>query len=282
MRERRPYRGRLLSVLSSATRVFGKRILVNRQPRLEHHRSRRRLPLPIRRRVRVPPAQDPHVVSFSPIYHWTEQKIRVHTFYCVLALTIARLMRRHVHQHDLDLSVPALLDALARVQESVLLYPSGSRGRPKARHILTDRDAIQRRLYDIFGLDRWAPGTRSWVIHQANPRNTDDLQQPVLPRSGPSGEGDRGWAISQVCGEVSEVFTARIVDEGKLGAFVVLVSFLVTFVGVRVITHAVRRKGTWFRNVRVARIHVHHLVPGIVLIGCQAVDNPPRAPSRWC
>jgi enamine deaminase RidA (YjgF/YER057c/UK114 family) len=30
--------------------------------------------------------KDPHVVSFSPMHHWTESKIRVHMFYCVLAL----------------------------------------------------------------------------------------------------------------------------------------------------------------------------------------------------
>jgi putative ABC transport system ATP-binding protein len=29
------------------------------------------------------------------MHHWTEQKIRVHVFYCVLALAIAHLMRRH-------------------------------------------------------------------------------------------------------------------------------------------------------------------------------------------
>ena len=38
--------------------------------------------------------KDPHVVSFSPMHHWTDSKIRVHVFYCVLALTIAHLMRR--------------------------------------------------------------------------------------------------------------------------------------------------------------------------------------------
>src|SRR6266567_4123530 len=30
--------------------------------------------------------KDPHVVSFSPMHHWTEHNIRVHTFTCVLAL----------------------------------------------------------------------------------------------------------------------------------------------------------------------------------------------------
>jgi transposase len=38
--------------------------------------------------------KDPHVVSFGPMHHWTDSKIRVHVFYCVLALTIAHLMRR--------------------------------------------------------------------------------------------------------------------------------------------------------------------------------------------
>jgi transposase len=30
--------------------------------------------------------KDPHVVSFSPMHHWTEHNIRVHVFTCVLAL----------------------------------------------------------------------------------------------------------------------------------------------------------------------------------------------------
>jgi hypothetical protein len=38
--------------------------------------------------------KDPHVVSFSPMRHWTDHMIRVHVFYCVLALTIVHLMRR--------------------------------------------------------------------------------------------------------------------------------------------------------------------------------------------
>ena len=28
------------------------------------------------------------------MFHWTDQKIRVHVFYCVLALMVARLMVR--------------------------------------------------------------------------------------------------------------------------------------------------------------------------------------------
>jgi hypothetical protein len=38
--------------------------------------------------------KDRDVVSFSPMFHFTEQNIRVHAFYCVLALSLAPLMAR--------------------------------------------------------------------------------------------------------------------------------------------------------------------------------------------
>jgi len=53
--------------------------------------------------------KDPHVVSFSPMHHWTEHNIHVHVFTCVLALQIAHLMRRQAAQAGLRLSVRELL-----------------------------------------------------------------------------------------------------------------------------------------------------------------------------
>ena len=100
--------------------------------------------------------KDPHVVGFSPMFHWTDSKIRVHVFYCVLALAIAHLMRRQAHRAGLDLSVRELLATLAGIQETVLIYP-GTQGRPRARRILTDTNATQRKLYNLFNLDTHAP-----------------------------------------------------------------------------------------------------------------------------
>ena len=100
--------------------------------------------------------KDPAVVSFSPMFHWTDQKIRVHAFYCVLALAVARLMVREASRAGLAMSVRELLSSLAGIEETVLLY-AGERGRPRARHMLTDMDPTQRRLYDLFGLDDYAP-----------------------------------------------------------------------------------------------------------------------------
>src|SRR5271166_5577379 len=100
--------------------------------------------------------KDPRVVSFSPMHHWTDHNIQVHVFTCVLALQLAHLMRYRARQEGLDLSVRELLGQLGRIEETVLVYPSTG-GRPKARRMTTELTGHQPRLYQIFGLARWAP-----------------------------------------------------------------------------------------------------------------------------
>jgi len=100
--------------------------------------------------------KDPHVVSFSPMWHWTDSKIRVHLSYCVTALAVAHLMRRQARQGGLDLSVRELLAQLAGIEETLLLYPSTG-GRPRARRMLTEMTPTQQQLYEIFNLDQYAP-----------------------------------------------------------------------------------------------------------------------------
>ena len=89
------------------------------------------------------------------MHHWTEHNIRVHTFTCVLALQVARLMRLKAERASLHLSVRQLLAILAGVGETVLIYPS-AKGRPKARRKTTGLTGQQDQLYQLFGLDRWA------------------------------------------------------------------------------------------------------------------------------
>jgi hypothetical protein len=96
------------------------------------------------------------VVSFAPIRHFTDHKIRVHLFTCVLALALAHLMRREAPRAGMSLSVPALLAELDGIGETILLY-QGERGRPRARHTITKMTPTQQRLYKIFDLDRYAP-----------------------------------------------------------------------------------------------------------------------------
>ena len=140
------------------TEVFGKRILITDRddwPVAEvvaGYRSQSDAEFGFRQ------LKDPHAVSFSPMHHWTDHNIRVHTYTCVLALQIAHLMRRQAEHAGLHLSVRALLADLAGIEETVLIYPSTG-GRPKARRMLTETDTQQDKLIDIFNLQPLAPRT---------------------------------------------------------------------------------------------------------------------------
>jgi transposase len=100
--------------------------------------------------------KDRDVVSFSPMFHLTEQKIRVHVLYCVLALLVALLMVREASNAGMHLSVRAPLSSLSGIEETVLVYPSTG-SRPRVRRVLTEMDDQQRRLFELFGLAAWAP-----------------------------------------------------------------------------------------------------------------------------
>ncbi len=136
--------------------IFGKRILVTDHDGwplaqvIDAYRSQEDLEAGFRQ------AKDPHVVSFAPIRHFTDHKIRVHLFTCVLALAIAHLMRRECARAGLPLSVPALLAELDGIGETILLY-QGERGRPRARHTITKMTPTQQRLYKTFDLATYAP-----------------------------------------------------------------------------------------------------------------------------
>jgi transposase len=139
------------------TRIFGKRILFTNRDTwpvaeiVAAYRSQSGVESGFRQ------LKDPHVVSFSPVHHWTDQKIRVHIFYCVLALTIAHLMRRQADHAGLHLSVRELLGELARIGETVLLYHDGAKGRPRAQRLLTDMTPTQHQLADLFDIHHYAP-----------------------------------------------------------------------------------------------------------------------------
>jgi transposase len=100
--------------------------------------------------------KDPHWVSFSPCFHWTDQKLRVHASYCVQALTMTSLLQRKAAQAGIKLTIPALLKQLSDVKEIINIFPADdeapSRGRPRMQYVLSERTALQDKLCQLFGV----------------------------------------------------------------------------------------------------------------------------------
>jgi len=66
--------------------------------------------------------KDRQYVSFWPMYHWTDTKIRVHSFVTVLALLLVKLIEFQVCSHGLKISGKALVNELQDMTESLLVY----------------------------------------------------------------------------------------------------------------------------------------------------------------
>lgn len=97
--------------------------------------------------------KDPYHICLRPQYHWTDQKIEVHVFCCVLALMLCSLLRRQLHQRGLERSIPDMLDQLGKIHEVGVVYPSpDKRGTPTLQMTLSRMSEEQRILYDALDL----------------------------------------------------------------------------------------------------------------------------------
>jgi transposase len=92
--------------------------------------------------------KDTHYLAARPIYHWTDQKIRVHLFCCLLALLLTHLIWKRASQRGIQASPQRLLQALAELDRIELVYPpaGGGRGRPRVRRHLGEPSPLQLQL----------------------------------------------------------------------------------------------------------------------------------------
>ena len=96
--------------------------------------------------------KDPRYLTFRPVHHWTDQKLRVHALYCVLALTILSLLRRKLAQAKISVSLARMVERLADVREVTVLFGDAKARSPRANTVLSDLDAEQRKMLDALGL----------------------------------------------------------------------------------------------------------------------------------
>jgi transposase len=88
--------------------------------------------------------KDPRFLTFRPTFHWTDQKLRVHACYCVIALMILSLLRRELEKSGITMSIAAMMDSLADIREVSLLY--GSRRDAATATVLSDLNEQQTRI----------------------------------------------------------------------------------------------------------------------------------------
>jgi len=85
-------------------------------------------------------------LHWQPAFHWTDQKLMVHGFYCVLALTLASLAHKVTAQAGIDLSLHEMLKELVSIREVAVMYPTGTLAHRKDHITLSRMTSRQRKL----------------------------------------------------------------------------------------------------------------------------------------
>jgi transposase len=88
-------------------------------------------------------------LRWQPAFHWTDQKLKVHTLYCVIALLLATLARKTVWEAGYEVSLSVLLDDLSAIKEVALLYPDQN-NTLKAQFTLNRMTPRQKKFAEIF------------------------------------------------------------------------------------------------------------------------------------
>ena len=93
--------------------------------------------------------KNPYHLAVRPQFHWTDQKIKVHTFICLLGLLLAEILRKKVYDAGIKMSLNDILYHLGNIRESALLFSTGEKGRPRVEVQLEQMDGTQEKLFDI-------------------------------------------------------------------------------------------------------------------------------------
>jgi len=97
-----------------------------------------------------------HFLRWQPAFLWTDQKLRVHGFYCVLALLLCSLAHKTVQQAGVKITIPALLKDLSAIREVALIYPPGT---PLKSQITVSRmSPRQKKLTQVLGVQEIIAG----------------------------------------------------------------------------------------------------------------------------
>jgi transposase len=97
--------------------------------------------------------KDTKYLSFRPMRHFTDEHIRVHAFYCVLALALTNLLNKELEQMGHKISVRRMLDVFQSAQQVISVYAS-SEGKPLVKTAYSRFEGITKKYFDKHDLTK--------------------------------------------------------------------------------------------------------------------------------
>jgi len=96
--------------------------------------------------------KDPVHLALRPQFHWTDQKIQVHVFTCILGFLLARLLHLRAQSLGYPHGLERLLEDLESVRRVTLIRPAPDKSRPRTSTQLEAPSPQLRPLLDTLGV----------------------------------------------------------------------------------------------------------------------------------
>jgi transposase len=92
-------------------------------------------------------------LGWGPMYHWTDSKIRVHAFYCMLGISLLNYLHTQARRVCPRITVEQMKAELEQIYEFALLYPAqGEKGPHRTATVQSKKTFTQQILAETFGL----------------------------------------------------------------------------------------------------------------------------------
>jgi len=98
--------------------------------------------------------KDRDIGSWWPVFHWTEQKVQIHSFYCTIAILLRALALRRVKKNaKIQISMKRMLNELDDIKEVILIYPKKRGTRKNSCTVLSKTSELQQKLLSVLSSD---------------------------------------------------------------------------------------------------------------------------------
>ena len=98
--------------------------------------------------------KNPYHLALKPQYHWTDQKIKVHNFICVIGFLLSSIIWREARlKAEYTGSLDNLLDMLNNIRLGTMLEESKKTGKPKATYMLEEMTEDEKKIMTALGIE---------------------------------------------------------------------------------------------------------------------------------
>jgi transposase len=92
--------------------------------------------------------------SWWPMYHWTNNMIITHGFYCSLSLLLRAIIMKRAKDAGMPMSINSLHDNLSGIREVINIFPK-RKNNPQTQAVVSKLDNTQQRLFDLFNMKQY-------------------------------------------------------------------------------------------------------------------------------